>query len=460
MDTNSHAKKIIILGSGESGTGAALLAKSKGYEVFVSDFGSIRADYKKELEDAGIVFEEGEHTEEVILSAYEVIKSPGISDKVDIIKKIKSARIPIIDELEFASRYTTAKIIAITGTNGKTTTTLLTYHLLKEAGYKVGLAGNVGFSMAKQVIDHQFDYFVLEVSSFQLDGMKAFKADVAILLNITPDHLDRYDYKIQNYIDSKFSILRNMGPDNFFIYFKESEALKRELKNREIIPQALPISLKRAVKQGAYFENDTLNISVDAFNPSDLKILISDISIQGKHNNINAMAAIMAALAVGVPEKSILKSLKSFKNASHRMEPVGEFEEIRFINDSKATNVDSVFYALDAIQQPIIWIAGGTDKGNDYKQIEKLVKSKVKALVCLGKENEKITKFFRKKVAEIRETQSVTEAVELAFNLAAKGDTILLSPACASFDLFKNYEDRGDQFRRAVAQFIDSKIII
>jgi len=457
MVAKSNIQKLIILGSGESGTGAALLAKSKGFEVFVSDFGAIRADYKKELTEAGITFEEGKHSEDVILSAQEVIKSPGISEKVEVVKKIQAAGIPIIDELEFASRYTEAKIIAITGTNGKTTTTLLTYHLLKEAGFKVGLAGNVGFSMAKQVIENNFDYFVLEVSSFQLDGMNNFKADVAVLLNITPDHLDRYDYKIQNYIESKFSILRNMDQAGSFIYYKESELLKNELKNREVVPQSWPISLKKSVKEGAYFEEDQLVIKINKPSPKELKIPVSEISIQGKHNNINSMAAIMAALAVGVSEEFIKKGLLNFKNAAHRMEPVGQLEGVKFINDSKATNVDSVYYALDAIQEPIVWIAGGTDKGNDYKQIEKLVKNKVKALVCLGKDNEKLMKYFRNKVSEIRETQSVNEAVELSFNLASKGDVVMLSPACASFDLFRNYEDRGDQFRRAVAQLIDSK---
>lgn len=444
--------KIAILGGGESGVGAALLAKAKGFDVFLSDKGKLTDAYRQTLNDNAIDFEEGEHTEEKILDANEVIKSPGISDKAELIKKLYAEGIPVISEIEFAARYTHAKLIGITGSNGKTTTTLLTYHLLKHAGLKVGLAGNIGESFAKQVIADAFDYYVLELSSFQLDNCYRFHPNVAILLNITPDHLDRYEYNFQKYIDSKFRITRNLDEDDTFIYYAESEPIKSELAKKVHLGKHLPISLAASVEKGAFLENGILNISNGFL---QYKVSQQELPIKGSHNAINTMAAMLACQAVGLDEEIVLAGLSSFKNAAHRLEEVGEISGIKFINDSKATNVDSVFYALGSFQSPIIWIAGGVDKGNDYDQIDALVKEKVKALICLGKDNSKLRDYFNGRVSTITETQDIRESIQKGIELGQPGDVVLLSPACASFDLFKNYEDRGNQFREAVKAMIN-----
>lgn len=439
--------KIAILGGGESGVGAALLAKAKGFEVFLSDKGHLSAKYREQLLDNQIPFEEGQHTEAQILDADEVIKSPGIPDKVPLVKQLYEQGTPVISEIEFAARYTQAKMIAITGSNGKTTTTLLTYHILKSAGLNVGLAGNIGDSLAKQVIDDKHDYYVLELSSFQLDNMYQFKADVAILLNITPDHLDRYNYKFQNYVNSKFRVLQNMTPADSFIYWQESEAIVAELQKQSFAVHFLPVSLVEELAEGAYLKEGILHV-----NSNGLSFCISqhEMPIKGTHNAINALCAVLVAQSLGIDNQRIKEGLLSFKNASHRLEFVAEIKGIRFINDSKATNVDSVFYALGSFKEPIVLIMGGVDKGNDYTQIEALVQAKVKALICLGTDNHQLTEFFSGKVVTILETQNIKEAITLGLDLANAGEVVLLSPACASFDLFKNYEDRGNQFKAAV----------
>jgi UDP-N-acetylmuramoylalanine--D-glutamate ligase len=442
-------KKIVILGGGESGVGAALLAKAKGFKVFLSDKSLLSDKYKEILAQNDILFEEGTHTEAIILSADEVIKSPGIPDKVELIKKLHSLKIPVISEIEFASRYTKAKIIAITGSNGKTTTTLLTYHILKNAGLNVGLAGNVGESFAKQVIEDTFDYFVLELSSFQLDNCYNFKADVAILLNITPDHLDRYNYEFQNYIESKFRVLQNMNASDDFIYFQESEALAGELSKRnDLTVNHLPISLIGKTVQGGYLENEILKVN---YKNETFEFPQAELPIKGSHNVINSLAAILVSKSLGLGNEQITSGLKSFQSVEHRLEPCGEIKGVKYVNDSKATNVDSVFYALGSFTEPIILIMGGVDKGNDYRQIEALVGQKVKALICMGTDNSKLLEFFGKKVPMIFSVDSLQKAVQLSADLGTEGDVVLLSPACASFDLFKNYEDRGRQFKEAVA---------
>lgn len=449
------AKKIAVLGGGESGVGAALLAQAKGYEVFLSDKGSLGEKYREELIRHGIAFEEGTHTEERILSADEVIKSPGIPDKVPLIGVLKEKGIPVIGEIEFAARFTNARLIAITGSNGKTTTTLLTYHLLKEAGWNVGLAGNIGDSFAKQVIDDPYDYYVLEISSFMLDTMFDFKADIAILSNITPDHLDRYHYNFQEYIDSKFRILQNMTASDTFIYWQESEAIAGELQRRggadTLTPRRWAVSTQEQPAAGAGIADGIIQVQTTE---GIFGVALADLPIAGTHNALNASFAILAAVAAGVSEAEIRKNLKTFRNAPHRLEPVGEYQGIRFINDSKATNVDSVFFALGSYTNPLILIMGGVDKGNDYTQIEALVAGQVKVLICLGIDNEKLKAFFGGKVPVILETQDVRQAVAWGLAYGQPGDIVLLSPACASFDLFKNYEDRGDQFREAVRQAI------
>lgn len=444
-------ERIVILGGGESGTGAALLAKQKGYDVFVSDQSQLKDKYKLELTQHQIVFEEGTHTESSILNAKLIIKSPGIPDKAEIIKKAKAAGIEIIDEIEFASRYTSAKLIAITGTNGKTTTTLLTYHLLKEAEYNVGLAGNVGHSMARQVANQSFDWFVIEMSSFQLDGTKTFSPEIAILLNITPDHLDRYEYTMQKYVDSKMQIIRSMKSSQYFIYYADDAYIREEVRKRTVVPKQVRITLKDEAACDAYCKGATMCFQMK----NSFAIDQGNTSLNGPHNLINTMAAVSAAQYAGVTVASIESSLKTFKNAPHRLESVAVINGVEFVNDSKATNVDSVVYALGSYTKPLVWIAGGVDKGNDYSLISDQVSKKVKALICLGKENDKLKKAFGNIVPVVKETQSVSELVRMALQLAQAGDVVLLSPACASFDLFKNYEDRGDQFRSAVLQLKD-----
>jgi UDP-N-acetylmuramoylalanine--D-glutamate ligase len=452
------SKRVVIVGGGESGTGAAILAKAKGYDVFVSDAGSLKDKYKSDLVSEAIAFEEGMHTEEKVLNADIIIKSPGIPDKAELIKKAKSKGIEIIDEIEFAFRFTSAKIIAITGTNGKTTTTLLTYHLLKSAGYNVDLAGNVGESFARKVAKVDHDWYVLETSSFQLDGTKTFRPDVAVLLNITPDHLDRYEYKMENYINSKFQIARNMKENSSFIYYKDDTVTGAEVANRKFNSKLVSVSLSDT-KAANFYDGTQMNFnsSGEAF-----KVSQSDTTLKGPHNLINTMAAVSAARLAGVSIDAIRTALKTFKNAPHRLEPVGVINGVEFVNDSKATNVDSVVYALGSYTQPLVWIAGGIDKGNDYNIIKADVQKKVHTLICLGRENQKLKDFFGGVVKSIKETQSVKELVRMGLESARKGDVVLLSPACASFDLFKNYEDRGNQFCEAVLELkkeVESKLV-
>ncbi len=446
-------EKIVILGAGESGTGAALLAKAKGYAVFVSDSGTLKEKYKAELEEHEIAFEEGGHSEEKIADATLIIKSPGIPDKAPIIQTIAALNITVMDEIEFAFRNTDAKIIAITGTNGKTTTTLLTYHLLKSAGFNVGLAGNVGFSMARQVAEAKFDWYVLEVSSYQLDGTEAFKPEIGILLNITPDHMDRYDYNMQNYVNSKFQLIENMTRQEEFIYYRDDQVIANEIRTRSIVPHQVPVSLQQGGDASVYYDGSKMVFDLK----ERFSIAQTETTLKGPHNLINTMSAVTAAVLAGVSVESIRAGLRTFVNAPHRLESVGVIDGVEFVNDSKATNVDSVIYGLGSYEGPLIWIAGGIDKGNDYNLIKEEVRKKVRALICLGKDNEKLKKAFGDVVPVIRETQSVKELVKLALELAKKGDVVLLSPACASFDLFKNYEDRGDQFRNAVKELVSSE---
>lgn len=442
------SKKIIILGAGESGTGAALLAKAKGFDVFVSDQGTIKDKYKSELVSECISFEEGTHSIEKILSAELIIKSPGIPDKAEIIKQAKAKGIEIIDELEFGFRYLTGKVIAITGTNGKTTTTLLTYHLLQTAGLRAALAGNVGESLARKVAMGSHDWYVIEISSFQLDGTKTFRPEIGILTNITPDHLDRYDYKMENYINSKFQLVRNMTERNHFIYYADDSVTASEVAQRTISPVKIRVSLKQTTTQ-VHYNGEQM---VFQFGETSFTIKQTETTLKGPHNLINTMAAVSAAYLAGVKVESIKAGLKTFVNAPHRLESVATIKGVEFVNDSKATNVDSVVYALGSYTQPLIWIAGGIDKGNDYNIIKADVVKKVKTLICLGNDNNKLKTFFGGLVPEIKETQTVKALVRLALESARKGDVVLLSPACASFDLFKNYEDRGNQFREAVLE--------
>jgi UDP-N-acetylmuramoylalanine--D-glutamate ligase len=441
-------ERIVVLGAGESGTGAALLAAKKGFDVFVSDQGPIKDKYKEELQKHLIPFEQGQHTPELILNAKLIIKSPGIPEKAELIKKSRAAGIEIIDELEFAFRYLTGKVIAITGTNGKTTTTLLTYHLMKEAGMKVALGGNVGKSLARQVADGHHDWYVLEVSSFQLDGTKTFKPEIGILLNITPDHLDRYEYKMENYVDSKFQLIQMMDDKNHFIYYNDDPVIDEELKKRKVIPSKLGVSLRADASTQIKAEGTTMNFALK----EKFVVHQEETTLKGPHNLINTMAAVSAVYLAGVSVSQIREGLKSFKNAPHRLESVAVINGVEFVNDSKATNVDSVVYALGSYDRPLVWIAGGVDKGNDYNIIKEQVRQKAKALICLGKENEKLRMAFGGVVPVIEETQSVKELVRIALKLATAGDVVLLSPACASFDLFRNYEDRGNQFREATLE--------
>ncbi|MBR7034586.1 MAG: UDP-N-acetylmuramoyl-L-alanine--D-glutamate ligase [Bacteroidales bacterium] len=445
-----NKKLIVVLGAAESGVGAAILAKEKGFDVFVSDNGIIKDQYKSMLVDNGIVYEEGHHTEEKILQATEVIKSPGIRSDAPLIVKLMAQGTPVISDLEFAARYTNAKLICITGSNGKTTTTLLTYHILKQAGLNVGLAGNVGKSFALQVAHNNFDYYVLEISNFQLDHMYDFKADIAILLNITPDHLDRYEYKFQNYINSKFRILQNMQSNDTFIYCSDDQVLIDEIGKRSIAADTWAFTVTDDTSKQAYLKDDTIYVNLR--DKDSFSFTVGEMQLQGKHNFGNSMAAMLAAKAVDIKNEKIRDSLKSFENVEHRLEKVPfQVHGVEFINDSKATNVNSVWYALDSMKSKnVIWIAGGTDKGNDYSELYELAIQKVKSLVCLGIDNEKLKKSFGDKIETIVETRSMKDAVETSYKLASPGDVVLLSPACASFDLFKSYVDRGKQFKEAV----------
>ncbi|HQF27374.1 MAG TPA: UDP-N-acetylmuramoyl-L-alanine--D-glutamate ligase [Bacteroidia bacterium] len=441
------SKKIVILGAAESGVGSAVLAQKLGMEVFVSDAGKIAEKYKKELVSRDIRFEEGSHTESEILSASEIIKSPGIPDKAPLVKKAKEQGIKIISEIEFAARYTDAKIIAITGTNGKTTTTMLTYHILQKAGMNVGLGGNVGKSFARQVAEENFDHYVLELSSFQLDGCYEFKADIGVLTNITPDHLDRYEYQLQNYVDSKFRILQNQTAADAFIYCADDELTMKEIAKLNPGMQLFPFSIYKKEGMSAWVEDEQLYIQT---NNQQLNMSIHDLALQGKHNLYNSMASGIASRILDIRKDVVRESFSDFENIEHRLEFVNTVHGIDFINDSKATNVNSTWYALESIQNPIVWIAGGVDKGNDYDMISELVKSRVKALVCMGVDNMKLIEAFKDVVPVIVEAGSAEEAVQAAYRLGKKGDTVLLSPCCASFDLFENYEDRGRKFKAAV----------
>ena len=437
-------KRIVILGGGESGAGTAVLARKEGFDTFLSDSGVIAPRYREMLREHDIAFEEGGHTPELILSADEVVKSPGIPDKAPIVEKIREKGIPVISEIEFAGRYCKGRTICITGSNGKTTTTTLTYEILKNAGYNVALGGNIGESFAYKVATGGADWYVLEISSFQLDGMFDFRASIAVLMNITPDHLDRYDYDLQRYVESKFRIIRNQTARDYFIYGGDDPLIKKNLKRRDLAMHLLPFSVRRQLCPGGSADDEIFKVCVG------LRCFIEPLGrmkIKGIHNTYNAMAASMAALAAGVDKDVIASTLESFGGVEHRLEPVGTFGGVEWINDSKATNVDSVWYALDSMTKPVVWIAGGTDKGNDYTPLLELARTKVKRLVCMGTDNEKLIKAFTGVVPRIVDTHSLDEAMHACREAAVPGDAVLLSPACASFDLFKNYEERGRQFK-------------
>lgn len=443
----TEQKNIVVLGAGESGVGAAILAKSKGYAVFVSDFGKIASKYKQEIEQHGIAWEEGQHSLDKILQATQVVKSPGIPDTVPVIKSIKEKGIPVLSEIEFASRYTSAFMIGITGSNGKTTTTLLSYEILKRGGLNVGLAGNVGKSLARQVATENFDYYVVELSSFQLDGMYDFKADIAVIMNITPDHLDRYENKFENYVASKFRIIQNMSKEQKLIFCHDDDVIIQKLQELNPNIELLPFSLNEKVLSGAYVENEKMIVR---YNNCDFTMDLKDLALHGKHNTYNSMVAAIASNVLKIRKETIRECLTSFKGVEHRLERVIQVHKMEFINDSKATNINSTWYALESMKKPTIWIVGGIDKGNDYSKLSALVSEKVKAIVCLGKDNVAIHKAFEGKVDTIVDTASMDEAVQSAYFLGTDGDVVLLSPACASFDLFENYEDRGRQFKQAV----------
>lgn len=448
----NEQKYIVVLGAGESGVGAAMLAHKHGFRVFVSDLGAIAPEYKAELEQLNIAYEEFKHSEEQILSADEVIKSPGIPEKASIIKMLYKKQVPVISEIEFAKRYTQAKTICITGSNGKSTTTMLTYHILKNAGLKVGLAGNIGKSFARQVAGQEFDYYVLEISSFMLDNMYEFKADIAVLLNITPDHLDRYEYQMENYVDSKFRIIQNQTQQDYFIYCADDEETIKGLAKHPVQATTYTFSIQHLIEKGAYLEDENIYINLHQPNQPPLIMSIAELALQGKHNIYNSMASGIVSKVLELRNENIRESMGNYANIAHRLEFVAQISGIDFINDSKATNVNSTWYALESVPTEVVLILGGVDKGNDYNMLKELVRSKVKAIVCLGKDNQRIHEAFEEDVELIVNTVSAQEAVLLAYHLAKKGDTVLLSPACASFDLFKNYEDRGNQFKQAVME--------
>ena len=440
-------KRLAILGGGESGVGAALLGKQKGYDVFVSDKGAISKKYKEVLLNNEIDFEENQHTESKILNADVVVKSPGIPDTVALIVKLKENLITVISEIEFAAKYTSATIIGITGSNGKTTTTLLLHHILKKAGVNVGVAGNIGDSFAQQVTEESYENYVLELSSFQLDGIEEFNSHIAILTNITPDHLDRYEYDFDKYIASKFRITKNQTATDYLIYDADDEAINNWLKINKTNAKLVPFSLEKKLEYGAYIEDNNIIINI---NKEKINMPLSTLSVKGKHNTKNAMAATMAAQLLKVRRQAIKESLEDFEGVEHRLENVAKIKGVTFINDSKATNVNATYYALECMDKTTIWIVGGVDKGNDYNDLLPLVREKVKAIVCLGLDNEKIKNTFGNVVDIIVETAGAEEAVKVSQKLSERGEAVLLSPACASFDLFENYEDRGLQFKKAV----------
>lgn len=447
---NGKGQKLVILGAGESGVGAAVLGVKTGWSVFVSDYGKISSSFQEELTNLKVEWEQEKHSEEIILAADVVIKSPGIPEKAPIIKKLREQGIKIISEIEFASYYTDAKMICITGSNGKTTTTMLTYHTFQKAGFNVGLAGNVGKSLAKQVAEENFDCYVLELSSFQLDDMYDFKADIAILLNITPDHLDRYNYDMQQYVDAKFRITQNQTTEDYFIYNADDELIVKELEKRVLAMQKVPFSIQQEQPKGAYLNNETKQLIINIKNQFTMSI--HDLALKGKHNVQNSLAAALASRLENIRKETIRDSFSDFVNVEHRLEFVAKVHGIEFINDSKATNVNSTWFALESMEKPTVWIVGGVDKGNNYEELKELVKAKVKAIVCLGTDNQKIIDSFSDVVETIVEAKSAVEAVGFGYQLAKKDETVLLSPACASFDLFENYEDRGNQFKTAVKQ--------
>ena len=439
-------KRLVILCGGESGVGTALLAKAKGYEVFVSDKGIIKEKYKDVLIHNAIEFEDEQHTESKILNADIVMKSPGIPDKAPMVKAIREKGILVVSEIEFAAKFTNATIVGITGSNGKTTTATLTHHILKQE-LEVGLSGNIGDSFAKQILEHNYDNYVLEISSFQLDDIIDFKPHIAVLLNITPDHLDRYDYKFENYIESKFRIAMNQTKDDYLIYDADDEVIIDWLKTHKIQSTSLPFSLTKINENGAYLDKTDIKITIDN---NQIIMPTANLALEGKHNIKNAMAASTVAHLLKIRKQTIRESLENFQGVEHRLEHVLKINKVQYINDSKATNVNATYYALESMETPTIWIVGGVDKGNNYEELFPFVNEKVKAIICLGVDNEKLMHNFGNMVDVIVETQFMSEAVKIAYKLAESGDTVLLSPACASFDLFENYEDRGRQFKNAV----------
>ncbi|MCC9073131.1 UDP-N-acetylmuramoyl-L-alanine--D-glutamate ligase [Flavobacterium sp. F-65] len=439
--------RLVVLGGGESGVGTAILGKKKGYDVFVSDYGKINESYKEVLIINGIAWEEEKHTEDLILNADVVMKSPGIPEKSPIVKKLVEKGIKVISEIEFAKPFTEALTVGITGSNGKTTTTMLTYHLLKSAGLNVGLGGNIGKSFAWQVAENKFDFYVLELSSFQLDGIIDYKPDIAIITNISPDHLDRYDYKYENYINSKFRVTMNQTESDYLIYDGDDEASAEWLKNNTTKAKLIPFSLTKEFDEGAFIKNNKMEIKI---NQEEFTMDTEYIALEGKHNLKNAMAASSVAKLMQIRNATIRESLSNFQGVEHRLEKVLKIQNVQYINDSKATNVNATFFALDSMNVPTVWIVGGVDKGNDYNELMSLVREKVKAIICLGVDNRKIIDAFGNVVDIMVEVNNMADAVKTAQRLTEKGDAVLLSPACASFDLFENYEDRGKQFKQAV----------
>ena len=440
-------QRLVILGGGESGVGTAILGKQQGYDVFVSDYGKIKDNYKEVLKHYDIKWEDQTHTQNLILNADVVMKSPGIPEKTPIVKMLLDNGIPVISEIEFAIQFTNAKTIGITGSNGKTTTTMLTYHLLKEGGLNVGLGGNIGKSFARQVAEEKYDYYVLELSSFQLDGSIKYKPDIAIITNISPDHLDRYQYKYENYIASKFRITMNQTQSDYLIYDADDEAISEWFKKNKTKAQLIPFSLTKTFENGAFIKNDTMEVNI---NHEEFEIKTGEVSLEGKHNMKNAMAATSVAQILKIRKETIRESLSNFQGVEHRLEKVLKIQNVQYINDSKATNVNAAFFALDSMTAPTVWIVGGVDKGNDYNDLMSLVREKVKAIICLGVDNKKIVDAFGNVVDIMVEVDNMSDAVITAKHIAEKGDAVLLSPACASFDLFQNYEDRGNQFKVAV----------
>lgn len=440
-------KRLIVLGGGESGVGTAILGKKEGYEVFVSDFGKIKDHYRDVLNQYEIKWEDEQHSEELILNADVVMKSPGIPDKAPIVKKLVEKGVPVISEIEFADQFNKALTIGITGSNGKTTTTMLTYHLLKQGGLNVGLGGNIGKSFAWQVAEENFDSYVLELSSFQLDGIINYKPHIAIITNISPDHLDRYEYQYENYIASKFRITMNQTEDDYLIYDADDEAIANWLQNNKVKAQLIPFSVSKPVENGAYLNKQIMEINI---NQEEFLMETANIALEGKHNMKNAMAATSVAQLMRIRKETIRESLSNFQGVEHRLEKVLKIQNVQYINDSKATNVNATFFALDSMTTPTVWIVGGVDKGNDYTELMSLVHEKVKAIICLGIDNKKIIEAFANIVDMMVEVDNMRDAVHTAKHIAEKGDTVLLSPACASFDLFQNYEDRGNQFKNEV----------